>query len=200
MSRQHQALTEPGNLDGFPTIALSGMWFRAHSTGLGPWWFSSDQSGRFDLTAPHGTCYFGSNINVAVRERLGARLASGPVPAAVADQMVVSRARLRSHVADFAHRAAATFGITREVGALTPYELPQRWARALHQEGHRGIRYWPRFAVAAGDLAVALFGSSGVGTRRGDPGPIDGREAMRAAGIPVFGVPRSLPTIQPPRG
>jgi len=199
VSRQQVAIGEPpGGLGDFPSIALSGLWFRAHSVSRGVWWFSSDGSGRFDLAEPQGTCYLGSSVGVAVRERLGRRLASGPVPAAVADQMVVSRVRLRARVADLTARAAERFGITREIGTITPYDLPQRWATALHSAGHRGLRYWPRFALAPDDLSVALFAAAGPGTRRGDPGPFTGRDALRAAGIPVLGVPRSLTVIPPP--
>lgn len=199
MSRQSIGLTEPPeNLSDFPSLALSGLWFRAHSVGFGVWWFSSDGSGRFDLSDPHGTCYLGSSVGVAVRERLGRRLSAGPVPAAVADQMLVSRVRLRAHVADLTDPSAGRFGITREISTLTPYDLPQRWATALHQAGHRGLRYWPRFAVANDDLAVAQFGAAGEGTRRGDPGPFSGRDALLAADISVLGVPRSVPTVSPP--
>lgn len=199
MTRQQVAAGEPPeDLDDFPSISLSGLWFRAHSASRGVWWYSSDGSGRFDLAAPYGTCYLGSSVGVAVRERLGRRLSAGPVPAAVADQMLVSRVRLRARVADFTDPAAGRFGITREIGTITPYDLPQRWARALHGAGHRGLRYWPRFALAAEDLSVALFAAGGAGTRRGDPGPFTGRDALRAAGISVLGVPRSLPVTPPP--
>ena len=199
MTRQEVAVGEPPEeLADFPSVSLSGLWFRAHSASRSVWWFSSDGSGRFDLTAPRGTCYLGSSVGVAVRERLGRRLAGGSVPAAVADQMLVSRVRLRARVADFTTRAAEAFGVTREIGTITPYALPQRWATALHRSGHRGLHYWPRFAIAPDDLSVALFGNAGVGPRRGDPGPFTGRDALRAAGIPVLGVPRSLPIVEPP--
>lgn len=199
MTRQEVAVGEPPEeLTDFPSVALSGLWFRAHSASRGVWWYSSDGSGRFDLAAPNGTCYLGSSVGVAVRERLGRRLSAGPVPAAVADQMLVSRVRLRARVADFTEREAEGFGITREIGTITPYDLPQRWAAALHRAGHRGLRYWPRFAIALDDLSVALFASAGSGTRRGDPGPFTGRDALRASGISVLGVPRSLPVTQPP--
>ena len=199
MSRQQTAIGEPPeDLTDFPTLSLAGLWFRAHTAGNGVWWFSSDGTGRFDLAEPHGTCYLGSSVGVAVRERLGRRLASGPVPIAVADQMLVSRVRLRSRAADLTTRAAERFGVTREISTITPYDLPQRWATALHAASHRGIRYWPRFALGADDLAVAQFGGAGAGTRRGDPDPFSGHDALRAAGIAVLGVPRSVPTIQPP--
>ncbi|HWU32539.1 MAG TPA: RES family NAD+ phosphorylase, partial [Marmoricola sp.] len=155
MTRESVVVGEPPeDLTDFPSIALSGLWFRAHSVGFGVWWFNSDGTGRFDLAEPRGTCYLGSNVGVAVRERLGRRLSRGPVPVAVADQMAVSRVRLRAHVADFADSRAGSFGITREIGSITPYDLPQRWATALHAAGHRGLRYWPRFALGSDDYAV----------------------------------------------
>lgn len=197
------ALGEPpegvADLDGFPTASASGTWCRAHTTGYGPWWFASGGEGRFDLATPDGTCYLASDVEGAVRERLGGTLARrGMVLAAEADRMAVSRLEVDVDAADATARGAAGFGITRELGAMVPYDLPQRWATALHRAGHQALRYWPRFSNAADMTALALFGTSGAdGGRSIDVTPMSGRDACRAARIAVIGLPRDMPTIEP---
>ena len=136
------------------------VWYRAHAVGLGPWWYSHDSSGRFDLPAPAGTCYLASQLEVAVRERLGETLVTaGLIAADEAARMVVSRLEIdpNTMVADTTNQACA--------GSL---------------------------------YALAHFGPAGVSGRAGDPNPTSGREACRLAGVLVVGLPRTLPTIDPP--
>lgn len=49
----------PADLSGFPRHELrrSATLYEIHLVGQGPWWFSSDGLGRFDLNSPRGTCY-----------------------------------------------------------------------------------------------------------------------------------------------
>lgn len=49
----------PEHLAGFPrrTYPAGRSLFRAHLIERDPWWFASSGEGRFDLAAPHGTCY-----------------------------------------------------------------------------------------------------------------------------------------------
>ena len=59
-SRDTVALGPPTRpLRNFPACELTGgqPLHRGHRAGNGPWWFSSDGGGRFDLTPPRGTCY-----------------------------------------------------------------------------------------------------------------------------------------------
>ncbi len=199
--RQRVALAAPpDDLTGFPTSALAGEWYRAHTAQLAPWWFAHDGHGRFDLREPHGTCYLGSHVMVAVRERLGETLSrAGMISAIEADRMVVSRLPVEATAADATRQSATRYGVTRELGTVTPYQLPQRWAAALHAAGHAAIRYWARFSVGSLLYAAGLFGAAGADPARpGDPDPLGGRDAAAAAGVMVVGVPRSLATVQPP--
>lgn len=201
MTRQAHALAQPpSDLTDFPTACCSGIWFRARSTGLGSWWYAHDGKGRFDLTPPNGTCYLGSRVEVAVRERLGETLvAAGFISAVEADRMVVAQLRLETVAADTTDQTATHYGITRELGTMTPYALPQQWAAALHAAGHPGLRYWLRFSVGGDLYAVGLFGPAGADTQApDDPEPINGLTACDDAGIDVVGIPRTLPTINPP--
>ncbi len=200
-SRQTAALPEPPeDLARFPTLQVDGVWFRAHRVGRGAWWFAHDLQGRFDLAPPDGTCYLGSDVEVAVRERLGETLVqAGMIAAPEAERMVVSRLRVSAEVADTTTRDASDFGVTRELATITPYALTQRWAAALSTAGYDGLTYWPRFALGSLLYSLGLFGQAGAdATRPTDPDPMPGRKAAEAARVAVVGIPRSLPTIPPP--
>lgn len=63
-------------LKDFPRGNSPSSLYRAHSSAHGPWYFAPlpaepRHGGRFDLAAPHGTCYVANNIEACVRERLG---------------------------------------------------------------------------------------------------------------------------------
>lgn len=199
--REVVALGEPhADLRRFPTADLGGDWFRAHTVGNGPWWFAHTGQGRFDLPAPEGTCYLASHAVAALYERLGERLTRlGMISGTEADRIVVSRLTVSEVVADATAQRATRFGITRELGTVVPYDLPRRWARALREAGHDGLRYWPRFSVSPAFRALALFGHAGEHLSRPiDPDPRPGRAAAAAAGVRVVDRPRSLPISSPP--
>lgn len=202
VTRETVALSEPpADLDGFPRVDTAGrQWFRAHAAVNGPWWFSHDGSGRFDLEQPHGTCYLAGAVAVAMRERFGETLTrAGVVAGAAADQAMVSALPVAATVADTTSPASADYGVTRELGTVVPYSLPRRWAAAFNRAKLQGIQYWPRFSVGGDAKALALFGSAGADDARPtDPSPMSGREAARLAGIAVFDPPRSVPITDPP--
>lgn len=201
-SREDVALTDPPeDLDAFPAAPLAGQdWYRAHTVNRGPWWFSHAGNGRFDLEPPDGTCYLGSSVETAVRERLGPTLSrANQIPTDEANGMVVSRLHAEGTAADTTAQEASRFGVTRELSTTTPYDLPQRWARALHGAGYDGLTYWPRFSPGSAQHALALFGAAGAdSTQPTDPAPMAGPAAARHANVTVVGVPRSLDTVHPP--
>ena len=193
----------PASLAGFPAYPLSTEQdlFRAHAAGLGPWWFTSEGTGRFDLPAPRGTCYLALDPESAVRERVGPVLAGADaVPEGLLAEVVVSRLRLphAGAVADVQSRRASRFGVTRELETMVPYAVPQAWARAFDIAGLGGVRYGPRFTPGECS-AVALFGEGGARAWAVDPDPLPARQ--------VAGAPRPLPTprradltvVRPPR-
>lgn len=195
-SRERVALRPPPeSVAGFPRWRLRrdrDIW-RAHRRDRSPWWFCSDLHCRFDLPAPAGTCYVATDPATAVRERLGQRLVSaGVIPIADADAFVVSTLRVPQgrRVADSAHPAAATYGVTRELATAVPYGLPQRWAAALHAQAMPGLRYLARFATTPRPNAIALFHDAGAATWPTDPEPDLGRRAAAAAGVEVVDSPR----------
>jgi hypothetical protein len=203
-SRERTALgPPPRSLAGFPAylVDTGTDLYRAHGAELGPWWFSSDGTGRFDLRSPRGTCYTALDPLSALRERLGPVLGPSPaVPEGLLESSVVSRLRLPAsrEVADVQDGRAGTFGVTREIESMVPYAVPQSWARAFDGAGSGGVKYGPRFTPGTCS-AVAVFGDEGVRDWPADADPVPAQQ--------VPGAPAALPTprradltvVRPPR-
>ena len=204
VNREVVAQQPPGMpLSGFPTrlLAAGEQLYRAHTATLGPWWFGADGSGRFDLTAPRGTCYLAASPLAALRERLGVVLGSRPVvPASLLTGAVVSTLTLPEAraVADLQTADASPFGVTRELETMVPYAVPQAWARSFDEAGLDGVAYGPRFTT--GDAtSFALFGAAGSAGWPVDPSPM---AAADVDGAPVaLDPPRrwDVTVVQPPR-
>ncbi|MEO6412211.1 MAG: RES family NAD+ phosphorylase [Pedococcus sp.] len=203
-ARERTALgPPPTSLAGFPAylVDTGTDLFRAHGAELGPWWFGSDGSGRFDLPAPRGTCYTALDPLSALRERLGPVLGpSQAVPESLLEDTVVSRLRLPAdrEVADVQDGGAAAFGVTREIETMVPYAVPQAWARAIDGAGRGGVKYGPRFTPGECS-ALAVFGDEGVADWPVDADPVP---AQRISGAPAaLPTPRraDLTVVRPPR-
>lgn len=158
---------------GMPRSTVQGAWHREHADRPGPdrgcWWFSSTPvgggpEGRFDLTEPRGTCYLGSTLGVAARERCGRLLAAGAIPEDHLAGRLVSTVTLPpTTVADLTDPAGAHVGVTAELATGHDYPLTTQWATALDATDVAGIRYAPRFTPAGGpEHAMALFGAAGA--------------------------------------
>ncbi|HET6949247.1 MAG TPA: RES family NAD+ phosphorylase [Acidimicrobiales bacterium] len=185
----------PDQLASFPVwhVHAGTRLYRVTSAGLGPWWFSSDAQGRFDLPPPRGTCYLADDAIGALLEVLG--------PIVVVSPGWAHRLRLwhlglpdQCSAADTTVRAARGFGVTAELAAITPYDLPQRWAAAFVAAGHQGVRYRVRHDPS-GSRALALFGAAGERVRwpRGRGLPVDDdllALLTKQTGVRVAPVPR----------
>jgi hypothetical protein len=184
----------PDELAGFPVWHVHGgtSLFRVTSSGHGPWWFSSNGAGRFDLFPPRGTCYLADDEMGALLEVLG------PVSVVItawAKRFSIWQLALpdQCSAADTTVRAARGFGVTAELATMTPYDLPQRWAAAFAAAGHQGVRYRVRHDPA-GSRALALFGAAGERRRwpRGRRQDVDDELLERLAdetGLRVAGIP-----------
>ncbi len=152
---------EPEQLVGFPVwhVLAGTVLCRVTTEGFGPWWFSSDAEGRFDLVPPRGTCYLADDEIGAILEVLG--------PVTVVSPAWAGRLRMwhlglphQCRAADTTVRAARGFGVTAELADMVPYDMPQRWAAAFAAAGHQGVRYRVRHDPG-GSRALALFGAAG---------------------------------------
>lgn len=169
--------------------------YRAVRRGQGPWWFSSDGSGRFDLEAPEGTCYLATSAVAALLEVLGPELAAArAVGADLLAEREVRELRLprRVRLADTTSRRAVAFGVTAELTTIVPYDLPRAWARALAALGFDGMRSSVRHDPESRPEGVALFGPAGERRwRRGRARPLDAirSELEETTGIRVLARP-----------
>lgn len=180
----------PASLPGFPRAPVPASLARVGRRGKGPWWFSSNGSGRFDLRKPEGTCYLATDAFAALREATRA----GPVtPAWVAERVlhVLQPPDQAAQLAATTRAAAARFGLTKELVTILPYDLPQRWAAAFRRHGLAGVRHELRHDPRARPSGVSLFGPADD-ARWPAPPPRPITEAdVRAAGVPVLPVPSS---------
>lgn len=204
MSRDSVALGPPVRpLHGFPSCELTTAQplRRGHRTGKGPWWFSSDGGGRFDLTPPRGTCYLGFDELTAIRETVGEALARTGVISEdfAAERQLSTLAVPHDHrVADTCTDEAADFGLTRELVSMTPYAVSQEWAAAFDAT-FAGIRYQTRFITGPNPKAVGLFAEAGELGWPTDPSPEPFIAAARRCGFTVASLPRSVRIVPPPR-
>jgi len=189
----------------FPARRLrsGSRWHRQHRRTDGAWWFGSSGQGRFDLPEPHGTCYLASSPTAAVRERIGPDLLShGWVPASVLTGRVVSALHLRkaTRAADLDNGEAAPYLVTRELPVMTPYDVPQAWARVLHRDGFHAVVAGLRFST--GDsTGLALFGDAGVRDWPADDTPGEAARVAATMGIRLIDSPAAAEiSIAQPKG
>lgn len=207
-SRQRSAVRRPaGDVTGFPRkrLASDRPIYRAHAVGNGPWWFSSDLSGRFDLPVPQGTCYLAVDAVTALRERFGHALVKlGIVTYEAATETLVSELQVPVDrwLANTCSPDAADFSMTREIATCASYKIPQSWAEAFLKTGrHTGIHYLARFSTGSKSFAIALFAGAGEQGWDIDDNPTPGIQACAEAGINVEHPPtaRQVRVVQPPR-
>lgn len=169
MNRESVAQRPPRaelDLGTFPKrpVAAGTRWRRGHRQELGPWYFSSDGKGRFNLSPPMGTCYLANSDDVAARESIGPDIArSGVVTTTFLEGRVVSSLTLAESIvaAHVSSDEAFPFGVTGELCSMETYHVPRQWAHGLHDSGFEGIWYHPRFSPGAGARAIAVFGPAG---------------------------------------
>lgn len=203
-SRERVAQGPPGrSVEGFPRRVLrrGSTVHRAHLAARGPWWFGHDGTGRFDVSAPRGTCYLACDALAALRERIGPVLGAAPaVPETLVADVVVSALRVPGEwaVADLQVRAAGDYGVTRELETMVPYAVPQAWARAFDAAAFDGVAYGPRFTTGEGS-AIAVFGDAGTRDWPVDTAPVPASDVPGAP--PVMVTPRraDLTVVRPPR-
>lgn len=140
-----------------------------------PWWFCTCGGCRFDLDAPRGTCYAGTDELSGILESIGYEWASGsPLTLAFLRSRTLHTAvtadLLDRPLANLTSRQAVRFRITNELSDMTPYDIPRAFARLIDaaRTGSRrvfgGIRFRTRFDTGNTARGVALFGDAGPRT------------------------------------
>jgi hypothetical protein len=186
-------------LGRFPRRTLRGARtvVRVHRAALGPWWFSSDGSGRFDPTgAGHGTCSL-------AEQPLGAWIEVFRKHMLLAEEEVHARSLLSValgrdlRLADLTSRRALAFGVTASLSTDADYAASRAFGDRALAAGFAGVRYWLRHDPAQRLYGIALFGPAGApdpADPKWPPGadaPIDDElvDAARAFGYRVLPVP-----------
>jgi hypothetical protein len=131
-----------------------------HHNRHGPWWFSSDRSGRFDLDPPNGTCYLAEAAVGALIEHFDG---ISVIPQEDLDERRISifspRGSLR--LADCTSPRIRRFGADLAVSAGSDYVRTQRFAAWFHDGGFDGVHYFLRNDPTATLIGIALFGPYG---------------------------------------
>lgn len=183
-------LGEPSDLSGFPAVGPPSVMVRVCRASRSTWWFSSDGSGRFDLTSPEGTCYFATDAYAALRE--ASRL--GPVTPAWASSRELRTVRPpdpSARLAATTRRGAGRFGVTSELVTVVPYGRSRRWATALREQGFDGLRHELSHDQRARPSGISWFGTTGSSHHPdGAPTPIT-VDGLATAGVTVLPPPRS---------
>jgi hypothetical protein len=173
----------PDDLTRFPAFDVDRRrsLYRIHRSDVGPWWFSGDGSGRFDLREDSGTCYLavtgvGAFIEVF---RVATVIPEAEVEARSLSSLVPPK---RTRLADCTVSAARKFGITGAIHTQPDYTVPQAWAEAFAAAGFGGIRYRLSHDPAQREVGVVLFGAAGeqsLPVRRTEPVPASVIETAR---------------------
>jgi hypothetical protein len=173
----------PDDLTRFPAFGVDRRrsLYRIHRSGVGPWWFSGDGSGRFDLRDGRGSCYLAVTPVGAFIEvfRVATVIPEAEVEVRSLSSVVPST---RARLADCTVSAARKFGITGAIHTQPDYTAPQAWAEAFAAAGFDGIRYRVSHDPAQRELGVVLFGDAGeqsLPVRRTEPIPANVIEAAR---------------------
>ncbi len=151
------------SLKGFPRRTLRGdrTVYRIHRAATGPWWFSSDGSGRFDpLGTGLGACYLAEQPLGAWVEVFRKRMLAAEEELTERRLLSVQLGR-NLRLADLTSRRALAFGVTASLGADERYDDSQAFAVEAAHARFDGIRYLVRHDPAQRLSGIALFGSAG---------------------------------------
>lgn len=152
----------PEDLEGFPVrrVGPDQVLARIHRADREAGFYSSDGSGRFDLSSPRGTCYLGDEPLASFVEVFReARVVAEALVTAKA--LSLFRVQQTITLADVAHPRSRRFGVTGEIHTTTAYETTQAWATAFDRANFDGVRYRVRHDPAQDLVGVALFGMAG---------------------------------------
>jgi hypothetical protein len=143
------------------TLQTHNVLFGIHKAINTPWFFSTDGSGRFDLTAVPctGTCYF-------AEQPLGAFVEVFRDIGIIAHTDVLARRQtafspsIPIRLANCAASKAHQFGITAAIHSTPDYQQTQAWALAFQRAGFEGVRYLLSHDPRQKLVGVAIFGSA----------------------------------------
>jgi hypothetical protein len=128
-----------------------------------PWWFCNKGDCRFDLSSTGGTLYGGSDEIVGILEYIGREMKGAVIGVEYLRQRILWCLRYDASfpLADLSSGRARSFGVTNELAAMQPYDVPQSWAAAFAHEGFEGIHYRSVHDTRDESRALAIFDEAG---------------------------------------
>jgi hypothetical protein len=146
------------------TLKTGAKLHRIHRATDAPWFFNGSRTGRFDLSAPVGTCYLAEHPLGAFVETLRTL---NPIP-----EPELTRRRLTTvaidrlagaRLADITAARALAAGVTAAIATGDPhdYASSHAFAASCHAAGLAGIRYRVRHDPSQRLIGIALFGATG---------------------------------------
>lgn len=177
------------------------------ATKAAPWFFSdtsNNRSGRFDLSAPAGTCYFSDDIAGCWLEVFRATRVVQRTDVDARTVTVITKRQGTMKLADLTSPAAVEAGVTLDQSAGADHHATQALAKNAQQHGLVGVVAWIRHDPAARFRNFALFGKAGAAHK--PPGWDTAEEPLAQhvadmttrLGVRVAGIPHDLPIAQPP--
>ena len=169
----------------------------------GPWYFAAvtksrpiAETGRFDLTAPDGTCYLGDTPQAAYKEHFQAKLIDPDDERGRALACASPRGEVR--IGDLASEEAEAIGVSLVEATTRNRRATQNLARQVRGAGFDGIRHLRRSDPTGRTYTYGLFGSAGAHANLPGWDTKEGLALQRPAGITF--VPRSMPLAAAPIG
>ena len=173
-----------------------------------PWFFSSagrTASGRFDLPAPRGTCYFASTPVGAWLEVFRSTRLVDAVDVRRRHLATATRSGPDLRLADLASGRSAAAGVSLDLMASDDYSAPQAVAASVAERGDSGLRGLLRHDPSGSARNIALFGTAGSPSRQSGwrvvrTEPWRDASLMRdlgAIGIHVMEIPHNVPITAP---
>jgi ribosomal protein S18 acetylase RimI-like enzyme len=155
---------DAAELRGFPRALLAPGTeiHRIHSTALGAWYFSGEETWRFNPCGIPGlgACYFAERAVAGLLESYkGATVVAEQDVAAKAHFTATLEAELK--LADCCAATALRFGLNAEIHSTTDYELTQPWATAFSAAGFAGMRYFCRSDPSMALVGYAILDAAG---------------------------------------
>jgi RES domain-containing protein len=152
-------------LKRFPSLVVDGVLWRVHRSDRNPGWWSSDGSGRFDLSPPHGTLYAARQQLTGLLEAIGhSHTGTSAVPHGFLSERSITTFAVGSvRLANLSDRRIGSIGMSNSITTTGDYWLCQQWADAWHSDRQLdGVRWRSRFDPATRSNSVALFGQAGA--------------------------------------
>lgn len=153
---------------------------RVHRASRPLWWFAStdpahpEHGGRFDLSAPNGSCYVATTAAAAVLEALQHDFAGGLLPASALRRRALSTVSAPAGAPPAAHltsRRAAAAGVTVGLWSDPDRSLTRRWAAELHGAGWQALHHGAQHDPTGAGRSVTLFDRAGEHVPWGDVWP-----------------------------